>query len=238
MSTTVIRQITSTVDAATSWAIAFDSVLSEAGRMSTHVTSHPVASGAPVSDHAYDEQPKLTLKAVVSDVLPTRFWAGMNGKSQEQLEKDGFAPQDPYTKPGQTRSQAALERIEQLRASHELCYIQTGLKLWKDMLCTSVEYETDERTAEVLAFTAEFVGIRIVKTLITKYPPTPKKGAWKNKDKGKVETKEPSPAQQRQAFVERQVAKGRDRALAEKVAADRYPDPSGQANLLKGGEDP
>jgi hypothetical protein len=225
----VVRAMSSVADAPVAWALVFDTVTKEEATLETKVTSNPVAEGSPVSDHAYDEQPKLTLTVIMSNVLPYRL--NPSHKSLKQLEEDGDVV-NSFVVPGNfpTRSQLALAWLDDQRRRHEFCDVQTGLMLYRNMFLTEISYTTDERTAEVLEARLSFVGIRVTRVQVSKYPPRKGKAkkAASKATRRKGEGAAPTVAQQRQAYIERLVS-GADgvqfnRDVATKIAYNRYPD--------------
>lgn len=180
---TVLRQWTSgDNDPSGPWFVVFDSVVSEEATLASTVTKHPIASGASVADHMYDEPDSLVIKAIVSDVLP---WSEI-----EKLQR-GLDPDDMYWSEDTRRSVAALERLDRCRRAHEPFYVQTGLRLYKDMVVEKIHYVTDEASGGVLEFEAHLTSVRIVMTNVRLYTPRKdkktKKGADESSAKGKVE---------------------------------------------------
>lgn len=224
----VVRKLAGVDDAGSQWALVFDSVIKEDIRLPTKVTSNPVASGSPISDHAYDDQSKVTLTVVVSNVLPFDV---LDGRSLAQHEADGSAATlgDFFLEDGRTRSQVALERLDRLRRSHEFCALTLGLMSFQNMILTDIHAVTDETTAEVLQAELEFTQIKVTRVLVSKYPPRTdraKGGAGKTK-KHKEQTKQPTTAELRTAFYQRLVSGADgiafDPATAKKIAVNRYP---------------
>jgi hypothetical protein len=152
---------------AVNWSYTFDCVVSEDVSLSSVVTHHPVNSGVSIADHMYDEPDRLTITAIVSDLLP---WAALDAKA------NGGAYSDDYQTQGFSRSMQALAIIDGIRQAHEPFNVQTGLRLFENMVIEKIHYVTDQSTAAVLSFTAELVEVKIVDTQTVTYKmPTEKK---------------------------------------------------------------
>lgn len=179
---TVLRQWSSASDDPNGpWFVVFDSTISEDVTLASTVTKHPIASGSPFSDHMYDEPDVLVIKAKVSDVLP---WEEIKRVQQ------GLEPDDMYWSPDTRRSVAALDRLDRCRKAHEPFDVQTGLRLFQNMVCEKIHYVTDEASGGVLEFEAYLSSVKIVFTQVRAYPPRKdkktKKAADKATDHGEV----------------------------------------------------
>jgi hypothetical protein len=241
--------MSSVQDADAAWAIVWDSVLNSEVSLPTKVTSNPIATGSPINDHAYDEQVQITMTVIVSNAAPENL---LNDQSLDSHDQDGPAlPQDTdksgysYIVPGLTRSQAALSLLDSTRKRHELCDLQMGLGLYRNMFLTNIKYGEDAKRSEVLEAELSFVGINLSSVLVAKYRPLAKGSTSRSASlakKRKAEGQTPSLAQQRQALKARLMSGSDDVVFdedtAEKIAYNRYPDPPGQAMLVNGGDDP
>lgn len=149
--------------------LAFDAVFEETHESTLEVTDNPVETGVVVSDHAYMKPGKITLSAGVSDtplaVATTDTFASDAG-----------------------RAKRAYELLVELQTKAEPFEVQTGLKLYKNMICTGVRTSQDKDTAGALVFTADIREVLIVYTQVVKYPPrkagATKRQAGAKKDKG------------------------------------------------------
>lgn len=151
--------------------LVFDAVLRESHGADLTITDNPVETGVKVSDHAYMEPRTVTIEAGVSDT-PLQQTAG-----------DSFA--------GDTsRSRQAYALLEQLQAAAEPFTVQTGLKLYENMLVKRLSADQDSGTAGALLFTAELREVIIVNTQTVEYSTTgrrtgaTKRQADKKKDAG------------------------------------------------------
>jgi hypothetical protein len=231
--TAVVRMMFGDDDQGNRWAFVFDSVLKEDVRMPSKVTSDPVAGGAPISDHMFDEQTKVSLTVVVSNVYPFDLLAGksvaQHAEAGDVLVPSDSSRGDHFIEEGRTRSQVALSRLDAIRRAHTLCALTTGLMSFPNMALTDIHYTTDEASAEVLQADLEFTQLRITRLLVTKYPPRKdraKKSASKTKNK-KEQPKGPTVAEQRRAYYQRLVSGADgvsfDPTTAKAVSINRYP---------------
>lgn len=134
--------------------LVFDAVFEEKHTAEMEVTDNPVETGVVVSDHAFMKPMKVTISAGVSDVQLTP-------RVTDQFQ-------------GSSRSRAAFDLLLKLQAAAEPFDVQTGLKLYKNMVCTSIRTSQDKDSSQVLVFEAELREVIIVTTQTVKYPPRAK----------------------------------------------------------------
>lgn len=149
--------------------LVFDAVFEETHEAELEVTDNPVETGVVVSDHAFMKPLKVTLSAGVSDtplVVAT---------------DDTFASDSG-------RSKRAYELLAELQKRAEPFDLQTGLKLYQNMICTSIRTSQDKDSDGALLFTASIREVIIVYTQVVQYPPrkagATKRQAGAKKDKG------------------------------------------------------
>lgn len=145
--------------------LVFDAVFEENHEAELEVTDNPVETGVVVSDHAYMKPLRLTLSAGVSD---TPLYV----PAEDPFQSDAG------------RSKRAFEVLTELQKKAEPFDVQTGLKLYKNMICTSIRTSQDKDTSGALVFTAEIREVIIVYTQVVKYPPR-KAGATKRQASAK-----------------------------------------------------
>lgn len=155
--------------------LVFDAVFEETHESELEVTDSPVETGVTVSDHAYMKPRKLTLSAGVSNVL------------LHAMPSDAFASDSG-------RAVRAFDVLTELQKRAEPFDVQTGLKLYTNMICSSLRTSQDKDTADVLIFTATLREVLIVSTQTVTYPPR-KKGvtarqAGAKKQQGEQQGKE------------------------------------------------
>lgn len=135
--------------------LVFDATFSEKHEIEAEITENPVETGVTVADHMFMKPIRLTVSAGVSDVV---------------LSPKG---NDPFAG-GSSRSRRAFDLLTQLQASFEPFNIQTGLKLYKNMVCKSVLPMQDKDTAYAFIFEAEFREVIFVTTQTVTIPPKAK----------------------------------------------------------------
>lgn len=151
--------------------LVFDAVFEEQHESTLEVTDNPVETGVVISDHAFMKPLRLTIHAGVTDT---------------PLNDD----------PEEGRSKKAFEALTALQARAEPFDVQTGLKLYKNMVCATVRTGQDKDTVNAFIFTADLREVQIVSTQTVKYPPRAKgstaQQASKAKAKGEQQGKEPN----------------------------------------------
>ena len=193
--------------------LVFDAVFEETHEAELEVTDNPVETGIVVSDHAFMKPLKVTLSAGVSDT-PLKGWGGGYQIAQGALSGGGSgagkdfwsrsATNDPFASDA-GRSKRAYELLTELQKRAEPFDLQTGLKLYKNMVCTSVRTSQDKDSSGALLFTAELREVIVVYTQVVKYPPR-KPGATKRqasakKDKGEQQGKEVTSKQEKSDLI-------------------------------------
>jgi hypothetical protein len=92
------------------------------------------------------------------------------------------------------RARRAFELLTELQKRAEPFDLQTGLKLYENMVCTSIRTSQDKDSSGALLFTAELREVIIVYTQVVTYPPrkpgATKRQAGPKKDKGEQQGKE------------------------------------------------
>ena len=155
--------------------LVFDAVFEETHEADLEVTDNPVETGVVVSDHAFMKPLRVKISAGVSDT------------PLAAVTDDPFASDAG-------RSRRAFELLTELQKRAEPFDLQTGLKLYENMVCTSIRTSQDKDSSGALLFTAELREVIIVYTQVVTYPPR-KPGATKRqsgpkKDKGEQQGKE------------------------------------------------
>jgi hypothetical protein len=191
--------------------LVFDAVFSETHQADLEVTDNPVETGVVVSDHAYMKPLTVTLSCGVSDT-PLSGWG--SGYTQDsgvvQGNGDGpefwsrSAPQDTFAS-NAGRAKRAFELLTELQKKAEPFDVQTGLKLYKSMVCTNIKTMQDKDSANSLVFDATLREVLVVSTQMVKYSlaKKPKKGATQRqavakKHKGEQQCKKVSVQQTQQ----------------------------------------
>lgn len=186
--------------------LVFDAVFEETHEAELEVTDNPVETGVVVSDHAFMKPLKVTLSAGVTDtplrqIGDDRF-AGMSAGEAEQVRSmlgpDAFL----YD----SRSKRAFQLLQELQARAEPFSVQTGLKLYQNMVCTSIRTSQDKDSSSALLFTATLREVIVVNTETAKYPPrkpgAAARQAGPKKQKGEQQGKEvTSPADRKSLLI-------------------------------------
>lgn len=168
--------------------LVFDAVFEETHEADLEVTDNPVETGVVVSDHAFMKPLKVTLSAGVTD---TPLVVGTD---------------DPFASDS-GRSKRAFELLTELQKWAEPFSVQTGLKLYENMVCTSVRTSQDKDSSGALLFTAELREVIVVYTKTAKYNVNPAPGATARqaapkKNKGEQQGKEvTSPADRKSLLI-------------------------------------
>ena len=155
--------------------LVFDAVFEETHEADLEVTDNPVETGVVVSDHAFMKPLRVKISAGVSDTPLTAV------------------TDDPFASDA-GRSRRAFELLTELQKRAEPFDLQTGLKLYENMVCTSIRTSQDKDSSGALLFTAELREVIIVYTQVVTYPPrkpgATKRQAGPKKDKGEQQGKE------------------------------------------------
>lgn len=134
-------------------ALIFDATFSEQHEWSLEITDSPIETGATISDHAYMLPDRVTISAGVSDTpLHIPF---------SDIFNDGSSK----------RSVKALDVLRDLMKSAEPFSVQTGLRLYDNMVCKRISFGQDADTANALIFVAELRAVEITQTQTVSYPP-------------------------------------------------------------------
>lgn len=166
--------------------LVFDAVFEETHESDLEVTDNPVETGVVVSDHAYMKPLRVKISAGVSDARLDIFSA------------------DPFASSA-GRSRRAFELLTELQKKAEQFDLQTGLKLYQNMICTSIRTSQDKDSSAALLFTAELREVIIVNTKIVAFTKT-KAGATTRQasptaDSGKQQAKEATGAPKKQSLA-------------------------------------
>jgi hypothetical protein len=166
--------------------LVFDAVFEETHEAELEVTDNPVETGVVVSDHAFMKPLKVTLSAGVTDTPLA------------------VATNDPFASDA-GRSKRAYELLTELQKRAEPFDLQTGLKLYQNMICTSVRTSQDKDSDGALLFTATIREVIVVYTQVVQYPPrkagATKRQAGAKKDKGEQQGTEVTDKPKKQSLA-------------------------------------
>lgn len=131
--------------------LTFDATFQEDHTAELEVTDNPIETGALVSDHAFMRPLRVEITAGVSDILTPSGNPAYGG--------------------GSGRAQTAYQLLTELQKSAEPFIVQTGLKVYENMVCESIRTAQERDSAHILYFTASLREVLIVETESTTYPP-------------------------------------------------------------------
>src|SRR6185295_11640663 len=139
-------------------ALEFDATVRESHTSEATVTENPIESGVSVADHAYMNPLRLDIEGAVSDLpLNTAITDDLFGSASAAGEL--------------TRSAQALKVLQDLQSSFTVFSIQTGLRLYQNMILVSLAADQDASTARILVFRASLREVIRVSTRTVTYPP-------------------------------------------------------------------
>lgn len=185
MSDLTLEQQTATVIQRGFGGFTFDAIFEEDHTIEMEVTDYPVETGVSVTDHAFMKPYKVRMTL---------------GVTNHQL-----APYDGGFGLADVRITNAFRKLTDLMLTREPFDLQTGLKLYNNMLCTYLHVIQNASSANALVFECDLREIVIVNTEIVTYPPR-KKGtttnqASKKKDAGEKQSKEVEPPKQKTSLA-------------------------------------
>lgn len=170
--------------------IELDAFIVENHTSDVSVTSNPVEFGVKISDHAVVEPKVISIVAQVSD---TPLGAAAFG----QIVDNVTGLFGSSTSDNTTRSSAAYNAIIQLQEELEPIEVQTKLKLYKNMIITSVNTSQDKDTSRVVLMNITATEVIITNSETIKLSEDSLSGSAKKQAsspsiKGKVEPINPS----------------------------------------------
>lgn len=140
----------------------FDAVIRESHSSELTVTENPVETGVVIADHAFMQPLHLEIEAAVGDAS-VRLTDPSTGAK---------IPDAQWLRGGQaTRSVNAFAKLQALQAAAEPFSIQTGLRLYRNMVVRSLSAETDKDNATMLLFRASLTEVIRVSTETVTFTP-------------------------------------------------------------------
>lgn len=124
----------------------------ESGYDESAITAHPVEKTADINDHAFDLSPMLTVRV---------GWSP-SGSSLGDVTPDQGDP---------VPLQTIYDQFLAMKTSKELMEVQTGKRLYQDMLIKSIALVTDADTENALFLTISLQHINLVETQVVDVPP-------------------------------------------------------------------
>lgn len=139
--------------------LTFDAVLRESHTTEIAVTDNPIENGVSITDHSYKKPDSISIEFAVTNT-PTRAVAVEYGVGGDRIRR-------------------AYDKIRELMLTREPFDVQTGLRLYSNMICTRISVDQDARTANVLKCRAELREVVFANTQAVTYPER-KAGAPRN----------------------------------------------------------
>ncbi len=144
--------------------ISLDAVISEAHNTVVRKTTNPVELGADITDHAIIEPDKINIIAEVSD---TPLGAAAIGQIVDLIT--GLF--GTSTSNDITRSNAAYNTMVQLQKAREPIDVQTKLKLYQNMLITSITNVQDKTSSRIVNMNIALEEVLITQSEIIQLEP-------------------------------------------------------------------
>lgn len=170
----------------------FDSVIRESHKFEIAITENPVETGVSMADHAYAKPDILTMEVRVSDTPMLRDDQGTPS------EKLAYTQGWKFSGHG-WRSVYAWQEILRKAKSFAVFDVQTGLRLYTNMMFESGSAEQTKDTAGVLKATIQLHQVTFATTATVVYPPRapgkPARKAAPVANGGKKEAEEAKPAE-------------------------------------------
>jgi hypothetical protein len=135
----------------------FDAVLREEHVSSLKITSHPVQTGANITDHSYVEPAVLTMKIAMSDAMDDLH----DGQFIRYTPKDA-------DKPSYSKSVSAYRVLLDMQESRVPISVHTRLKTYTNMLIENITAPDDAKTLHGLKCTITLREIFVVNVTKTK----------------------------------------------------------------------
>lgn len=145
----------------------FDAIFSAQHNTSLNITSHPVQSGADISDHAYEEPKKLTFDIGMSDVMQS-FIVGQYSDNR-------------------SRSVSAFKKLRELQNQRLPVTVVTKLGTYKNMMIENISTIDDNKTTFGLRATVILREIFVVNVTTVKISERPHKSDCTNEGEQRVQ---------------------------------------------------
>lgn len=153
--------------------IDLDVTMDEIHEWQNDVTTNPVETGSPITDHIQLIPDKLRITGMISD----SSIADAVIKQFSSIDNNQFL----------TRVQTAFDLLRKLKDDRLLITVYTKYKVYTDMALTSLSIPRNNQTGDSIQFNIEFIHVRIVNTQTINMPGiNPKKTAKTGKS---VQTK-------------------------------------------------
>lgn len=132
--------------------------MSETHSYSARISRNPVEDGSVVSDHRILEPVKLSMHAIITEAPVDLLEIALSTR-----EISGN-PNDPAIGQKREKPLDTFNRLLQFHEDHILFTVITGIRVFKDMVFTSLQVQRDRKTGQIIAFSAEMEQVVIVST--------------------------------------------------------------------------
>lgn len=135
---------------------------------SLQVTDHPVERGPAISDHAFKRPTEVVIKcgwsnSTLSSMLSKISSLLGDGTKYEVAKFSGEMSRNDYVS-------SVYSKLLAIQESREPITLATSKRIYSDMLITSIQVTTDQRSNDVLMVTATLRQVIIVETRSTTLP--------------------------------------------------------------------
>lgn len=130
--------------------IELDVMMEESHQWQNEVTTNPVETGQPISDHIQIVPDTLSITGMVSD----------SSISDSVVKRFSGIDDAPF----QTRQQTAFDMLLKMKNDRKLVTVYTKYKIYKDMAIRSISIPRNNQVGDSIEFSIEFVNVRIVTT--------------------------------------------------------------------------
>lgn len=143
-----------------------DVVMSEEHIGEVEVTQHPVEQGADPTDHARERPDTLRLECFVSNTPVYK-------KDRETLTVT--------TKGAGGRARGIYDQVRALKSARQLLEVTTSMRVYSNMMMTSLSAPRSIRTGDGVQFSVSFVQVRVVQNRTIEVPTLETRAKPKNK---------------------------------------------------------
>ena len=122
------------------------------------ITDHPIQMGAPITDHAYKRPSELTIECAWSDSPPAKNLLDSAKNLVSSIKSAGSV----LTGQSPSQAKAMYDLLLKLQAGRTLLAVQTGKRLYQNMLIKSIAVTSDAESENILMATVVLREVFIV----------------------------------------------------------------------------
>lgn len=171
-------------------ALTFDSVIRESHTSELSITDNPVETGVVLSDHAYMQPLKLSMEGAFSNTPIYQEHTG--GGVGVIVGGDGIKAAADNGLPRASNAWNVLTSIQAMAVPFD---VQTGLKLYKDMVILRLSADQEKESVGALFFSADLRQVLYATSQTVTYAPRAPKRAQPKKKQVEKKAEEPTPVQ-------------------------------------------